>query len=158
MTWRLERIQQTAQARGLAPCVAIQQEWSYLHPRPGANLGVGVHADDELLDYLRENRDVSLIAYSPFLKGIYRDQAARDRYYAWAQFESEYNRAKWERIQTVSRRLGVGGNQLVLAWMLHQELPVFPLIGPRTLDQLRECLAAAEIRLDAGTLQELNCD
>jgi aryl-alcohol dehydrogenase-like predicted oxidoreductase len=157
-TWRLERIQQTARARGLARCVAIQQEWSFLHPRPGAELGVGVHADDELLDYLSENREVSLIAYSPILKGIYRDRAARDRYYAWPQFDDERNRARWDRIQAVSRRLGVNGNQLVLAWMLHQELPVFPLIGPRTLEQLRESLAAAEIRLDAATLSELSAE
>ncbi len=156
LTWRLERIQQVARARGLAPCVAIQEEWSYLHPRPGAQPGVGVHADEELLDRLREDRDVSLVAYSPLLKGIYRDRAARDRYYAWPQFDTEHNRARWDRVQTVSRRLGVNGNQLVLAWMLRQDPPVFPLVGPRTLEQLRETLAAAELRLDAAVLAELN--
>ncbi len=50
----------------------------------------------------------------------------------------------------------MNGNRLVLAWMLHQEVPVFPLIGPRTLEPLRESLAAAELRLDAAVLLELN--
>lgn len=33
---------------------------------------------------------------------------------------------------------------------------MFPLIGPRTLEQLRESLAAVEIRLDGGVVSELN--
>lgn len=136
--------------------MAIQQQWTYLRPRPAYDPGAGfTQADDELLDYLDRNRDLSLVAYSPILKGVYRDRAARDRYYAWKEFDTEDSRARWDRIQAVAGRLGVDGNRLVLAWMLQQPLPVFPLIGPRTLPQLRESLAAAALRLDAATLAEL---
>ncbi len=155
--WRVAEAQQLARLRGLTPAVAVQQQWTYLRPRPGYDPGAGfTQVDDELLDYLAANRDVTLVAYSPILKGVYRDRAARDRYYAWREFDTEDGRARWDRIQAVAARLGVNGNQLVLAWMLHQELPVFPLIGPRTLPQLEESLAAAALRLDAATLAELN--
>ncbi len=56
----------------------------------------------------------------------------------------------------MAARLGVDGNRLVLAWMLQQPLPVFPLSGPRTLAQLRESLAAAALRLDPATRAELD--
>ena len=154
-TWRLERARGVAAARGWTPYVAIQQEYSYLHPRFGADLGIGAHADAELLDYLGANRDVSLVAYSPLLKGIYADAGKRDRYYNWAEFDGEDGRRRWDRIQQVSARLGVSGNALVLAWLLHHQPALFVLIGPRTRAQLEECLAAAALRLDAETLAEL---
>ena len=52
-TWRLERARQISAAHGWASFVAIQQQYSYLRPKPGADFGIGVNADDELLDYLR---------------------------------------------------------------------------------------------------------
>jgi aryl-alcohol dehydrogenase-like predicted oxidoreductase len=58
-------------------------------------------------------------------------------------------------LRPVSKRLGVNGNQLVLAWMLHQELPVFPLIGPAPWISCAS-LAAAELSLDRGILADLN--
>lgn len=156
--WRVAEAQRIAKVRGLTPCVAVEQQWTYLRPRYGYDLGACLQADREMLDYLDANRDVTLVAYSPILKGVYRDQASRDRYYGWSQFDGDESRTRWERIQTVSGRLGVNGNQLALAWMLHQALPVFPLIGPRTLEQLRESLTAAELRLDAATMAELDQD
>lgn len=154
--WRVAEAQQLARARGLTPAVAVQQQWTYLRPRPGYDLGATLQADDELLDYLDANRELTLVAYSPILKGVYRDRAARDRYYGWKEFDTDDGRSRWDRIQAVAARLGVDGNRLVLAWMLQQPLPVFPLIGPRTLPQLRESLSAVELRLDEATRAELD--
>jgi aryl-alcohol dehydrogenase-like predicted oxidoreductase len=153
--WRVSEAQTLARLRGLTPAVAVQQQWTYLRPRHGYDLGASLQADDELLDCLDANRDLSLVAYSPILKGVYRDHAARARYYGWKEFDTDDSRTRWDRIQAVAARLGVDGNRLVLAWMLQQPLPVFPLIGPRTLPQLRESLAAAELRLDDATRAEL---
>ncbi len=68
-TWRLERIRALCDRHGWPAPVALQQENSYLRPHPGRdNLSV---VDNEQLRYLRANRDLTLVSYSPILKGIY---------------------------------------------------------------------------------------
>jgi aryl-alcohol dehydrogenase-like predicted oxidoreductase len=36
---------------------------------------------------------------------------------------------------------------VALAWVLHQPFPVFPLVGPANLEEMRSCLAALELEL-----------
>lgn len=66
-----------------------------------------------------------------------------------------YSEANWERLRR-ARELGkakdVTANQIALAYVLHQPFPVFPLIGPRRLEELSESLGALEVSL---TLQEM---
>jgi aryl-alcohol dehydrogenase-like predicted oxidoreductase len=87
-TWRLERARAVSAAHGWSAYVGVQQEYSYLRPKAGADLGVSVHVDDDQLDYLRSNPDVTLMAYSPLLKGIYDDERKRTNYYNWHVFNT----------------------------------------------------------------------
>ena len=81
-TWRLERIRQLcAERNGWPAPVALQQQHSYLRRRAG--LSHASIVDDEQLDYLRANRrGLTLVAYSPILKGDLRrpGEAARARH------------------------------------------------------------------------------
>jgi len=72
-TWRIERSRAVARDHAWPVYTCIQQRYSYLRPRPGARLPEGghVHATDELLDYVRSESDLSLMAYTSLLFGAY---------------------------------------------------------------------------------------
>ncbi len=155
-TWRLERAQGVSRHNNLTAFCAIQQQFSYLRPKPGADFGIGVNADEELADYLKNNEDVSLVAYSPLLKGIYDDKAKREAYYNWYLFNTEDSRIRLETILKMAAELGTSGSQLVLAWLLHLKPVVFPLVGVSRFEQLEHNLGAIDINLSDEQMTILN--
>lgn len=155
-TWRLERSRSLSQARGWASYVAVQEEYSYLRPKPGSDLGVGVHTDDEQLDYLRANPEVTLVAYSPLLKGIYDDPQKRERYYNWSLYNTDDSRARLRALSETAASLGVSSSQLVLAWLLHHQPHVIPITAASSLEQFRHNLEALTIQLSEAQMSVLN--
>ncbi|MEJ2665288.1 MAG: aldo/keto reductase [Spirochaetia bacterium] len=155
-TWRLERAQSVGRYNNRTSFCAIQQQCSYLRPKAGADFGVGVNIDQELTDYLKSNDDVSLVGYSPLLKGIYDDKAKREACYIWPLFNTEDNRIRLETLSKMAAELGVGNNQLVLAWLLHLEPAVFPLVGVSRFAQIEPNLRAADISLSGEQMAILN--
>lgn len=63
---------------------------------------------------------------------------------------------RFEVLRQVAQELGATPNQVVLAWMLHQDPVVIPLFGALSLSQLDEALDAVELRLDADVMDRLN--
>jgi len=53
-------------------------------------------------------------------------------------------------------RIGATANQVVLAWLLGGDPPVIPILGVSSVDQLNECLAAAELKLDGDVRSRLD--
>lgn len=155
-TWRLERARAVSVAHGWSAYVGVQQEYSYLRPKAGADLGVSVHVDDDQLDYLRCNPDVTLMAYSPLLKGIYDDERKRTAYYNWAIFDTDDSRARLETLTKMARELNVSNSQLVMAWLLHHEPRVIPIVGVRTLEQFEISMGALDIHLSPEQMSILN--
>ena len=155
-TWRLERARSISKANNWAPFSAVQQQYTYIRPTPGADFGVGVHADDELFDYISNNEDVTLLAYSPLLKGIYDDQAKRESYYNWGFFNNDDTRARLERLFQKSKDMGVSNSQLVLAWLLHHNPQVIPVLGASTMEQMEQNLKALTISLTNDDMSFLN--
>jgi pyridoxine 4-dehydrogenase len=45
--------------------------------------------------------------------------------------------------------------QLAIAWVLHQGTDIFPLIGARNREQLRESLGALQVQLSADDVRHL---
>ncbi|MBE1492380.1 aldo/keto reductase [Plantactinospora soyae] len=153
-TWRLERIRQLADRYGWPAPVALQQQHSYLRPRPGADTRSIV--DDEQLDYLRANDDLTLVAYSPILKGSYDDLTKRRDHHVMASYRGADADARFAVVAEIAAEFGVTGNQLVLAWLLHQRDPEFvTLIGPRTPEQYASALPALDIALTDEHLARL---
>jgi len=57
----------------------------------------------------------------------------------------------------MAAELGVSGNQLVLAWLLHLDRPrTLPIIGFSRLSQLEDNLKALSLTLGAEQMQQLN--
>jgi aryl-alcohol dehydrogenase-like predicted oxidoreductase len=154
-TWRLERIRQLCARHGWPAPVALQQQHSYLRRRAG--LSHASIVDDEQLDYLREHDDLTLVAYSPILKGVYDDPVKRAGHWAMESYRGPDAEARLAVLAEVAAEVGVTPNQLVLAWLLSSESPrIVPLIGPRTLDQYRSALPALEVKLTGEQLARLD--
>ena len=154
-TWRLERIRQLCDRYGWPAPVAVQQQHSYLRRRAGLDSASIV--GDEQLDYLAEHRDLTLVAYSPILKGVYDDAARRAEHWMMESYAGPDADARIAAVGTLAGELRVTPNQVVLAWLLHQaEPPVLPLIGPRTPEQFENLVPALGIKLDAGQLARLD--
>jgi aryl-alcohol dehydrogenase-like predicted oxidoreductase len=126
--------------------VAVQQQHSYLRPKAGSD-SVSI-AGVEQLDWLRAVGDVTLVAYSPILKGIYDDPAKRAGHAAMGNYAGPDADARLAVLTEVAGEVGVKPNQLVLAWLMQQDDPhVVPLIGPRTPEQLQDALPALDVKL-----------
>jgi len=154
-TWRLERILGLCERHGWPAPVALQQQHSYLRPKAGANVLSIV--DAEQLDHLRHNPSVSLVAYSPMLKGIYDDPAKRAGHQAMVDYEGADVDARLAVLNELAGDLDVRPNQLVLAWLLHQTDPTpIPLVGPRTFEQYEAAVSALDIKLTDEQLTRLD--
>jgi aryl-alcohol dehydrogenase-like predicted oxidoreductase len=53
---------------------------------------------------------------------------------------------------------GVQPVNIALAWVLHQPFPIFPIIGPRTCEELDASLDALGVRLSDEELAWLNLE
>jgi aryl-alcohol dehydrogenase-like predicted oxidoreductase len=154
-TWRLERIRQLCDRHGWPAPVAVQQQHSYLRPKAGLDSASIVTGDQ--WDYLRAHDDISLVAYSPILKGIYDDPGKRAGHPVMAAYAGPDADARLAALTEVAAEVGVTPNQLVLAWLLHQDSPaVVPLVGPRTRDQYDAVLPALGVKLTDEQLGRLN--
>jgi len=154
-TWRLERIRQLCERHGWTAPVAVQQQHSYLRPN-GANRSSSV-VDAEQWDYLGEHDDLTLVAYSPILKGLYDNRAKRSDFFMLDAYRGSDTDARLAAVDELAAELGVTGNQLVLAWLMQRPGPrVVPLIGPRTPEQFENVVPALDLKLTGDQVERLD--
>lgn len=60
------------------------------------------------------------------------------------------------RYENLCRRLGETPATVGLAWLLHNPVVTAPIVGPRTIQQLEDCLRVPDIALDEKTLKKLD--
>jgi aryl-alcohol dehydrogenase-like predicted oxidoreductase len=151
--WRLERAYAASKANGWAQFCCLQQRYTYLRPRPGADFGAQVAVNDDMLDYVASRADeFTLLAYSVLLSGAYTraDRPIPDQY---AGPDSD---ARLAALREVAAEHGVSANQVILAWMMQSDPPVIPLIAASTRDQMAENLGALDVVLTAEQMARLN--
>ena len=113
-------------------------------PRLGADMSPHVVVSDELLDYVRSEPDLTLLAYSTLLSGGYtRPDRLSSRY------EHPGTTARLAALREVAAELGATPNQVVLAWLMRGDPPIVPVLGVSSVAQLDECLDAVDVPLDA---------
>ena len=66
------------------------------------------------------------------------------------------HRNQIRRYEDFADELGQEPGQLALAWLLHQPAVTAPIVGPRTIEQLRAALGALQVQLDAEALTRLD--
>ncbi|MEU7829973.1 aldo/keto reductase [Nonomuraea sp. NPDC049129] len=156
-TWRLERARNLAAAAGLPGYEVVQYHHTYLRQRTDlptlrsqdGNLGV---VGGDLLSYLRAEPELALVAYSPLLSGGY----VRDDKPLGDAFEHAGTPRRLAALREVAQETGATVNQVVLAWLIGGEIPVIPLVGASSVEQLEESLAAADLELTAEQRAKLD--
>jgi aryl-alcohol dehydrogenase-like predicted oxidoreductase len=151
--WRVEQARGLAAAQGMAGWTALQLRHSYLRPRPGAPLPASAHrvVTDEVLDYVRGNRDVMLWAYTALLNGGYVLPERLDEAY-----EHRGTTRRLAALDAVVAETGAGRHQVVLSWLLGGDPAVWPIVGATTVARLDEALDAYELELDPEQRRRLD--
>ncbi|MER6441450.1 aldo/keto reductase [Streptomyces sp. NPDC001185] len=155
--WRVERARAVAAAAGLPGYEVLQYQHSLLRPRtdlpdelfPDGSLG---GATGELLGYLRAEPALTLVAYSPLLRGAY----GRTDKPLPPDYDHPGTPPRLAALRAVARETGATPNQVVLAWQLGSDLPVIPLVGMSSVAQLEENLAAVELELTPEQRERLD--
>ena len=158
--WEYDRIEQAnayARDRGLQGFSLISNHLALARPAepfwPGL---VGVGADGR-----RWHREtgVPLLVFSAQARGFFSGRygphqraaaGALDPYDArmLEVYGSDANFARLERARQLGREKGgYSATQVALAWLLHQPLPLVPIVGPRSREELAASFAALELRL-----------
>src|SRR5271166_6424095 len=86
-------------------------------------------------------------------RGFFTDRAGRDKFDDPALVNcwySDVNFARRDRVHELARRLNVSPAQVALAYLFVQPFPVFPLIGPASLAELRDSMGALRVNLSGA--------
>ncbi|WP_034263091.1 aldo/keto reductase [Actinospica robiniae] len=144
-TSRIRQARAAAAELGVPGYRVVQQRHSFLRPNPGASFTNQEAADEELLRYVGEQPDMSLMAYSVLQDGAF---VRADRPIA-RQYQSPGNAERIRSLRKVAEQAGVTPNQLALAWLLRGTPAVVPVLGVSTVAQLEEALGACEVPAQA---------
>ncbi|MGW2512692.1 aldo/keto reductase [Streptomyces scopuliridis] len=153
-TWRTERARALARAHGWTGYTCVQQRYSYLQPRFDMGLpeSAHVHVTPELLDYVRDEPDLTVMAYSSLLSGAY---TRADKPLA-AAYDHPGTASRLAVLREAAAELGATPNQVVLSWLLGGEVPVMPIVGASSVEQLDEILGALDVKLPPDIRERLD--
>jgi len=149
--WRLARTVTLAELTRSVPIAAAQFEYSLVHREPDADL---LPASQAL--------GVAAVTWSPLgggmLTGKYRKgEQGRAQGMGGKVFQAENSpqrAAVLDEVLAVAAELDASPDQVAIAWVVSRGAQ--PLIGPRSLAQLRSNLGATGVSLTASQLARLN--
>jgi aryl-alcohol dehydrogenase-like predicted oxidoreductase len=149
LAWRLSRANMIATQSGGTEFCCVQNRFSYLWPRRGANFGNQIPATEELLDYCKNDK-VTLLAYSPLLKGCFgrTDRPIPEEYL------TPDNQKRATILSEIAKRYGVSGNVMVTAWMCAEG--IIPVISGSNSQQMSENLTACSVTLSKEDHDNMN--
>ncbi|MEG0276449.1 MAG: aldo/keto reductase [Coprobacillus sp.] len=95
--WRIENARRICEENNLTFFSVIQQRYSYLTPIMDADFFPQIPVNQDLIAYLNHYQDLTLVAYSPLLKGQYSSlDTIQD-----CQYLTDANRHKLEELKSV---------------------------------------------------------
>ncbi|MBR7833316.1 aldo/keto reductase [Actinospica durhamensis] len=153
-TSRVRQARAAAEELGVPGYRVVQQRHSFLRPNPGASFTNQEAADDELLAYVAEQPDLSLMSFSSLQEGSF----VRDDRPVVHQYQGPQNAARIRELRHVAAQAGVTPNQLALAWLLRGTLAVIPVLGVTSVAQLDEALGAYDVPLQAVEELRTRCE
>jgi len=149
---RLRQARAAAHRLGLPPYRCVQQRHTYLIPQAVADPDQPPYATADLLELVRSEPDLTLVACSPLLSGAYvrSDRTIPTRYLHIG------TPRRIAVLHEVAGKLGATPNQVVLAWLLASDPPALPVLGVSSPAQLDEALAALDLDLTPQQLARLD--
>jgi len=151
--WRLTESLWISRSSGLVQFVSHQPHYNLVHR---------AEFERELAEVCR-TYGIGVIPYSPlaggFLTGKYRKDAAIEsaRLNSTKRYFEQKNWDLLEIMEAIGKRKGGASiSQVALAWLLSDSLITSPIIGPRSLEQLKDNIGAAGLRLEVEEKKELD--
>lgn len=154
--WSLPRLAEAnayATAHGLTGFQANQIGWSLADANTGTSPVAGMLYMDAAAHAFHRQAGLPLLAYSSQAVGFFSGKYTREQLAAppastvgRLYFTAE-NFDRLERANELARRYGVTANQINLAYLLGQPFPVYPIAGCRTVEQVADSCAAADVKL-----------
>ena len=159
--WQLQKASLLAQFRGLAPIVSLQPQYNLLTR----------DIEFELVDVCR-NENIGILPWSPLAGGWLTGKYRRDQSPSGATrlgedpgrgMEAYAPRNAQERtwqvidaLRQVAEGRGVSLSQVALAWVADRPAVTSVILGARTLEQLDDNLAAADLHLSQKETAQLD--
>ncbi len=160
--WQLQLVLSTARAMGLQVPITLQQQYSL----------VCREIEYEVIPAALHN-EIGLLPWSPlaggFLSGKYTREnvlgADGTRYGAGnAMFQyigkkfagTERNWATLDAVRQIAEKIAATPSQVALSWVTNRPAVSSTIIGARTMKQLNDNLAAAELQLGAEAISQLD--
>jgi aryl-alcohol dehydrogenase-like predicted oxidoreductase len=126
--------------------------WSLAEINLTAHTGYGlVNMDEDLYEMHGKSR-MPAMPYSPQAKGFYSKLAESgpeglsDK--IKARYLNENNLRIFERLLTVSQKIGAPVSQVSLAWLMAHEFVTIPVVGCKNKTQLEDCMKSVGLCLD----------
>lgn len=146
--WWIAQANTLADLRGWTRFVALQIEYSLIE-----------RTVERELTPMAKAFGLTITAWSPLaggvLSGKYQGsgQASDVRYsndmMKGVQAKGDRVEAIVSAVKQVSQQVGRSAAQVAIAWLLHRDQPIIPIIGTRKLAQLHDNLAALDVKLNS---------
>jgi 1-deoxyxylulose-5-phosphate synthase len=179
-SWTHQRIAEAnayAEAHGLVPFQVSSPNLALAVPNEPMWVGcVSLSGDEEALAWYQQNQ-MPVFAWSSqargFFSGRYAPEMAdelaaqmphfdelalpeRDRLNVFRTYFSDANWERYRRAEELAKTKGCTLQQITLAWVLHQPLNLYALIGPATVDELDNSIGALDVQLSNDEVAWLN--
>ena len=148
--WRIAQANTVAKANHWHPYSAIEQRYTYLRPRYGADFGPQIFLNEELKAFA-QFEGIALIGYSVLLQGAY---TRSDRELP-AQFAGPDSDERLRVLKAVAAEVERSPNQVLIAWMRQSTPAILPIIAGSRVEQLAENIAALDLTLSEGQMLRL---
>ncbi len=168
-SWTHQRIAEAnayAAAHGLQPFKVSSPNLALAVPNEPMWVGcVSIAGDAEAQAWYAESR-MPIFAWSSQARGFFSGRYSPEMTEGATQdaqnvIRTYYSAANWERYRRageLAREKGRSRSQIALAWVLHQPLEVYALIGPANVAELDDCLAALEVEMTPDEVAWLNLE
>jgi aryl-alcohol dehydrogenase-like predicted oxidoreductase len=149
--WRIAEANTLCRVNGWTPYSVVEQRYTYLRPRYGADFGPQICINDNMQEYCLHH-GMQPVAYSILLQGAY----TRDDRPVPAQFAGPEADERLAVLKTVAQEVDATENQVIIAWMMQSEPSVLPIIAGSLPEQLQENIVALQVTLTAEHMQRLD--
>lgn len=162
--WSLDRVDEAnayASREGKAGFTVLSNHTSLARMIEPPCSGCLAVSDAESKEWLNENQ-MPLFPWSSQARGFFvegrshpDDKSDPELVRCWY---SDDNFVRLERVGILAKKLGVRNVTVVLAYLLNQPTPTFPIVGPVNVEETQSSLAALDIELSGTEVRWLNLE
>jgi aryl-alcohol dehydrogenase-like predicted oxidoreductase len=149
-------VQQMQRAQAIAPITSLQPPYSMISPE----------IEESIVPYCRTN-NIGVIAYSPMKSGLLSGKMTRERVAALPEDDFRRRTPNFqepllsrnlelaELLRGIGQRHGRTTGEVAIAWVLRRPEVTAAIVGMRSAEQVDGVIGAAEFRLSAAEVAEI---